>query len=328
VTPMSRCTPLLVSRRAFAATGCAALFVMLAGGSNAEQSRAPLIAWLSSNPASERLLSVFRKSLQGFGYDEEDSVRIEARSASSSADLRVVAQEMVAQGVGVIVANGRAAIRAAQDATAKIPIVMAPVDDPYEFVASLSRPEGNITGLALQQTEIDAKQIEFLKRISPDITNLAIIYFYGETYYFLDSTANKLGIQTNWLQIKELNDIEKTFAVIRTSEANGILIVNTDILGDMCDQIARYAVAHRLPIAGSWHGDGNTSLLISYAADDTEVQHRAAAYVDRLFTGTSPQELPIEQVTKFELGVSLVAARKLGISVPPSVLVRADYVVE
>ena len=112
----------------------------------------------------------------------------------------------------MIITNGRAATRAAQEATATTPIVMAPIDDPYEFVASLARPSGNITGFALQQTEIDAKQIEILKETVPSLSRLVIFYYYGETYYALESVAHALGIDLVWIETKGIVDIEKTFA--------------------------------------------------------------------------------------------------------------------
>src|SRR4029079_6622787 len=127
-------------------------------------------------------------------------IRIEARSVQDKAELRVFAQQLVRQPVDVLLTNGRAATRAAQEANTSTPIVMAPIDDPYEFVASLSRPSGNITGLALQQPEIDAKQIEILKEMVPDLSRLAIFFYYGETYYALESTARALGIEVLWME--------------------------------------------------------------------------------------------------------------------------------
>jgi putative ABC transport system substrate-binding protein len=112
----------------------------------------------------------------------------------------------------VIITNGRATTRAAQEATATTPIVMVPIDDPYEFVASLARPSGNITGFALQQTEIDAKQIEILKETLPSLSRLIIFYYYGEIYYAHESVAHALGIDLVWIETKGIVDIEKTFA--------------------------------------------------------------------------------------------------------------------
>ena len=145
----------------------------------------PVLGWLSSTPGSDPLLEAFRAGLRELNYVEGRSVRVDARAAQDNTALRGLARDFVQQQVDVIVSNGRAATRAAQEATASIPIVMAPVDDPYEFVASLARPSGNITGLALQQTDIDAKQIEILKEAVPSLSRLVIFYYYGETYYAL-----------------------------------------------------------------------------------------------------------------------------------------------
>src|SRR6266849_2518933 len=173
----------LMSRRGFIAGNVITLFVFPLQTSTAQQRKTPLLGWLSSAPGSDPVFDAFRAGLRNLHYVEGRSIQIEAHSVQDSAELRVLAQELVRQQVDVIVTNGRAATRAAQEATATIPIVMAPIDDPYEFVASLSRPSANITGLALQQTEIDAKQVEILKEMGPDVSRLAIFYDYGEAYY-------------------------------------------------------------------------------------------------------------------------------------------------
>jgi putative tryptophan/tyrosine transport system substrate-binding protein len=146
------------------------------------------------------LLNALRAAMRDLDYVEGRSIHVEARSAQDNAELRGLAREFVRQKVDVIVTNGRAATRAAQEATASIPIVMAPVDDPYEFVASLARPSGNITGLALQQTEVDAKQLEILKEAVPSLLRLAIFYYYGETYYALESVAHALSVSFQQVQ--------------------------------------------------------------------------------------------------------------------------------
>jgi putative ABC transport system substrate-binding protein len=152
----------ILCRRTLIAGAAATFFSYLPQSSRAQQQKIPLLGWLSSTPGSDPLLDAFRAGLRDLNYVEGRSVRVQARSAQDTAELRALVREFVRQQVDVIVTNGRASTRAAQEATATLPIVMAPVDDPYEFVASLARPSGNITGLALQQTEIDAKQIEIL----------------------------------------------------------------------------------------------------------------------------------------------------------------------
>jgi len=316
-----------LSRRDFA-LGAAALSFGFDCAARAAPSTQPLIAWMSSSPQSERLAGLFRTALSDLGYVDGISIRIESRVAPISAALRTAARDLVARQAAIIVANGRAAARAAQEATAEIPIVLAPVDDPYEFVARLSHPEGNITGISLQQTDIDAKQIEFLKAIVPEMSKIAIIYYHGETYYSLDSMASGLGIQTLWIEVRETADVGPAFAAARADGADGFLVLNTDIFGDLCDTIARKAIAENLPVAGSWQGARDARFLLTYSANDSDLQTRAAAYVHRLLSGARLQDLPIEQVTKFELGINLVAASTLGLTVPLSVLVRADSVIE
>src|SRR5262245_5668107 len=159
----------LLSRRILMAGGIATLSLCWPHNSLGQRHKSSLLGWLSSTPGPDPLLEAFRAGLRGHGYAEGGSIRVEARSAQDNTELRALARELVGQPADVLVTKGRAATRAAQEATATIPVVMAPVDDPYEFVASLSRPTGNITGLALQQPEIDAKQLEILKGMVPAI---------------------------------------------------------------------------------------------------------------------------------------------------------------
>jgi ABC-type uncharacterized transport system substrate-binding protein len=318
----------LLSRRGVIGTSAAALFLSLAKGSYGQRQKDPLIGWLSSTLGADPLLEAFRAGLRALGYIEGSSIRIEARSAQDNTELRTLARELVRQKVDVLVTKGRAATRAAQEATAAIPVVMAPVDDPYEFVASLSRPTGNITGLALQQTDIDAKQIEILKEMVPAISRLAIFYYYGETYYALESTAHALGIEVLWIQIKQTDNLDKVFTEALAKKVNGLLIVDTGALGVTCNVIAAMALARRIPAAASWRGGTETSLLLTYAADEAYLQHRATFYVDRILRGAKAEDLPVEQAARFDLIVSLKSARELGVTVPPSVLLRANEVID
>jgi len=318
----------LLSRRGVIGAGAAALSLCLPKSSHGQRQKDHLLGWLSSSPGADPLLEAFRVGLRGLGYVEGGSVRIEARSAQDNAELRALARELVRQKVDVLVTKGRAATRAAQEATAAIPVVMAPVDDPYEFVASLSRPTGNITGLALQQTDIDAKQIEILKEMVPAISRLAIFYYYGETYYALESTAHALGIEVLWIQIKQTDDLDRAFAEALAKKVNGLLIVDTGALGVACNVMAAVALTRRIPAAASWRGGTETSLLLTYAADEAYLQHRAAFYVDRILRGAKPEDLPVEQAAKFDLIVNLRSARELGVTAPPSVLLRANEIID
>jgi putative tryptophan/tyrosine transport system substrate-binding protein len=317
-----------LSRRGFIVGGAATLSLCLPRSSHAQRYKNPILGWLSSTTGADPLLDAFRAGLHGLGYIEGGSIRVEARLAQDNAELRALARELVRQQVDVLVTKGRAATRAAQEATAAIPVVMAPVDDPYEFVASLSRPTGNITGLALQQTEIDAKQIEILKEMVPAVSRLAIFYYYGETYYALESTAHALGIEALWIEIKQTEDLDRAFAHVLEKRANGLLIVDTGALGGACNVIANMALARRIPAAGSWRGDARTTLLLTYAADEAHLQHRAAFYVDRILRGAKPKDLPVEQAAKFDLIVNLKSARELGVTAPPSVLLRANELID
>lgn len=326
---MRQLSSALWSRRCFVASGAAALtLVCLPQSSGAQQNKIPVVGWLSSALNVDQLIEAFRAGLHDLGFLEGRSIRVDAHRDDDPEILRALARALVQQQVAVIVTNGRAAIRAAQEATAIIPIVMAPVEDPYEFVPELARPGGNITGLALQQTDIDAKQIEFLKQIVPGLSRLAIFYRYGETYYALVSTAHALSIEAFWLEIKGTQDVEGVFAEAVARNANGLLIVDTAALGAARKTITQMALARRIPAAASWRGDTEAGLLVTYAADDEHLQRRAASYVDRLLRGAKPDDLPVEQASKFELVVNRLTAKELGITIPQSLLLRADAVIE
>jgi putative ABC transport system substrate-binding protein len=318
---------IVLSRRGLV-TGVSAFVLCPQKSFSAEPDKVFYLGWLSSTIGPDPLLDAFRSGLHDLNYVDGRSIQIKARSAQDNADLRTLARELVRQQVDVLITNGRAATRAAQEATPVIPIVMAPVDDPYEFVASLSRPSGNITGLALQQTEIDTKQIEILKEVVPSLSRLVIFYYYGETYYALESAARALGIEVVWIETKGIGNVESSFAEAIAKKANGILIVNTSALGSACDMIAEMALAHRIPAAGSWLRNNQTELLVTYVADDAHLQRRAAAYVDRLLKGAKPNDLPVEQASQFHLIVNLKVAKKLGVTIPQSALLRANQIID
>src|SRR5260370_27044851 len=197
----------------------AALSVCSQQVARAQGHKVPFLGWLSSAPGSDPSLDAFSAGLRELDYVEGRSIRVDARSAQDNAELRALARELVGQQADVMVANGRGATRAAQEATATIPVVMAPVDDPYEFVASLSRPSGNITGLALQQTEIDAKQVEILKEMVPGMSRLAIFYYYGETYYALESISHVLGFEALWIDPEGCGYVQLSFNGPRAQKA-------------------------------------------------------------------------------------------------------------
>jgi putative ABC transport system substrate-binding protein len=325
---MSNWQDVPLSRRAVLVIAAAGFTSPSVQSSRAQQQKIPLLGWLSSTPGSDPLLEAFRAGLRQLNYAEGRSIRVDARSAQVNQTLRELARDFVSHQVDVIVANGRAATRAAQEATASIPIVMAPVDDPYEFVASLAHPTGNITGLALQQTDIDAKQIEILKEAVPNLSRLGIFYYYGETYYALESVAHALGIEPVWIETKGSGDIDKSFAEALAKKANGLLIVDTGAFATSCELIATMALAHRIPAAASWRGNTDSAFLLSYAADNAYLQQRAAFYVDRLLRGAKPDQLPVEQASKFDLIVNLKVAKNLELAIPPSVLLRANEVID
>ena len=291
------------------------------------------VASLSSNVAR---IEAFRQGLRELGYVEGKNIVIEWRSAEGKFERQSeLAAELVRLKVDVIVSSGPTMTRAAKEATATIPIVMAQDSDPVEngFVASLARPGGNITGLSVLSPELSGKQLELLKEIVSKLSRVAVIGNSNEpanpkTLKEIELVAGSFGVQLQPLDVRGSKDIETAFRAATKAHADALIVLASAIVTDHRTKIANLALKSRLPAIYSssiWVDDGG---LMSYGTSLNDLSRRAATYVDKILKGARPADLPVEQPTKFEFIINLKAARQIGLTIPPNLLVRADKVIK
>ena len=296
--------------------------------------RVGFLAQVSSTAISARI-GAFRQRLQELGYVEGQNINFEWRDAAGNENrLNGLAADLVSLNVDVIVTAGPTATSAAKKATSTIPIVMGFDNDPVGsgFVASLARPGGNITGLSGLSPEMSGKRLELLREIAPKIVRVAVFGASSEpgNDRILKSTeqvAKAFGMQTQYLDVKESKDVEAALIEANKGRAEAIVVLISPVVNFKRVQIVEFAAKNHLlgiyPLSEFVDSGG----LASYAPRFTELFRRAATYVDKILKGAKPADLPVEQPTNFELVVNLKAAKQIGLTVPPSVLARADKVI-
>ncbi|HEV8725405.1 MAG TPA: ABC transporter substrate-binding protein [Candidatus Binatia bacterium] len=285
----------------------------------------------SSESARE---DAFRQGLRELGYVEGQNIIFVYRFAEGKLDkLPELATELVTSKVDVIVAEAPAAVRAAKNATSTIPIIMAHGGDPVAqgFVASLARPGANVTGLSNFSAELSGKRLELLREAFPKATPVAVIWnpeAPGPLLSFkeLEIAAKALKVQLQSLPVRGPNDFEGAFQAAR--ERVGSLVVIQDVVTvTHLKRIVELAAKHRVPAIYMEKEFAEAGGLMSYGPSQSDMFRRAATYVDKILKGTKPADLPVEQPTKLELIINLKAAKQIGLTVPPNVLVRADKVI-
>jgi|SRR5262245_1604772 len=281
-------------------------------------------------------LDAFRQGLRQLGYVEGQNLAIDYRSADGRLDrIPELASQLVRGKVDVIVTRGTPSARAAKNATATIPIVMAAIGEPVEtgLVASLARPGGNVTGLSAFVTELVAKRVELLREVIPRIARLALLdnMTNGSVPPQWEETkraSGALGIEPQLLDVRKPEDIERAFEAAVAQRADALTIGNDSVVIASRRRVAELAAKFRLPAIYATREFVDSGGLLSYAAHYPDLYRRAAAYVDKIFKGEKPAELPVEQPTKFEMVVSLKAAKAIGLEFSPLLLARADEVIE
>jgi putative tryptophan/tyrosine transport system substrate-binding protein len=281
-------------------------------------------------------VEAFRQGLRELGYVERKNITIEHRSAEGNLDrLPELAAELVRLKVDVIVGSGNLTITALKKATQTIPIVIAIAADPVGngFVASLARPGGNITGLTVIAELLSRKRLELLKEINPRITRVAVtrspitqthVVLWEET----QAAATALGIKVFPLDIRGPDDIESAFGTIAREHAEALIVLPEPVSFTNRKRIADLAAKTRLPAVYPWKEFADSGGLMVYAPNRDDLWRRSATYVDKILKGAKPADLPIVQPTKFELTINLKTARAFGLTIPPSLLQRADQVIE
>jgi len=284
------------------------------------------------------ILEAFEQTLRDLGYVAGRNVILEYRYAEGSeARLRDQAAELVQLPVDVIVAQGAAAIRAAQQATSTIPIVMAATSDPVGlgFVASLAQPGGNITGLSFLSAELPGKRLELLKEAVPQSTRIAVVAnpafpAYASTLANLTVAAQALGVHLHVVEVRRADELETAFAAMPHAGVDAVMALEDAVLlnGQRGRVVADLAATHRLPVMYGWREWVVAGCLMSYGPNELDTNRRAAVYVDKILKGAKPADLPVEQPTRFELIINLKTAKALGLTIPPHLLVLADEVLQ
>lgn len=295
----------------------------------------PRIGYLSATSPQPRD-EAFRQGLRELGYVEGQTIAIEWRFAEGKRDrISPNAAELVRLNVDVIVTTGPSDTRAAKQATATIPIVMAQDSDPVGsgFVASLARPGGNITGLSNLASEISGKRLELLKEIVPRLSRVGVLETSiepgtGQALKETELAAAAYKVQVEHLEIRDLKNLESSFdRAVRKARPDALLVLPSVVFVVQRTQIAEIAAKNRLPAIYSRGEFVEAGGLMSYGVNINELWRRAATYVDKILKGAKPADLPVEQPTKFEFVINLKAAKQIGLTIPQSVLYRADRVI-
>ena len=281
-------------------------------------------------------LDAFRQALVELGYKEGQNLEIAYRS-SDGRDERFasLASELVGLKVDLILTRGTTASLAAKNATRTIPVVMASVGDPIGtgLVASLGRPGGNVTGLSALNVEIYAKRVELLRELLPRLTRIAGLFNMGNPVLLLQweevqRAARSLGIQPLLLDVRRPEDLPRAFDAAAKERADALIVGLEGMTLANLRPIAELAAKHRLPSIYGVREYADLGGLITYGWSDRHQYQRAATFVDKIFKGARPADLAIEQPTRFELVINLRTAKALGLTVPPSLLLRAEQVLE
>jgi putative ABC transport system substrate-binding protein len=294
------------------------------------------IGWLSLGTAEAggQIFKAFEDGLRERGYLDGRAADIERRWANGSLErLPALAAELVRLPVEVIVAPTNPSITAAKQATSAIPIVMVHAADPVEngLIASLARPGGNITGLSIGVTpEIAGKRLQMLKEIVPALSAVAVLRQAesGVDAAAMEAAARKLNVSLEVIEIRRLEDFEGAFASIRRKRVGALIVSGGPLTFVRRQQIADFALGQRLPAMHGLREYAQAGLLLSYGPNLLDLYRRAASYVDRILKGAKPADLPVEQPAKFEFVINLKTAKALGISIPQSMLLRADEVIQ
>jgi ABC-type uncharacterized transport system substrate-binding protein len=324
-----------IRRREFIFTlGGAAAWPLAA---HAQQPAMSVVGYLSPTTASldARRLGAFVERLRQLGWIEGRNITIEYRWAEGRADRAAeIAAEFVSSKVDVIVTGGTANVVAAMHATSVIPIVITGAGDPVGsgLVASLARPGSNVTGLSIQSSDLAGKQVELLREVVPSLHRLAILANAGSPISLqhmreAQAAAGTLGIKVVTLEVRQAEDIAPIFRSLKGG-TDALLVTADPLLGANRIRINVLALGARLPTIQSSREYLETGGLMFYGPNFVDVYRRGADYVDKILRGAKPADIPVEQPTKFELGVNLIAAEALGLTIPPTLLARADEVIE
>ena len=316
------------------------LVAALLGAEAQQATKNAQIGYLAPNLAASRHLpEAFRQGLRDLGYVDGRNVVIEYRDAEGKFErLPTLAAELVALKVDVIVAGGTPAALAAKQATGTLPIVFAGPGDPVTsgLVTSLARPGGNVTGLSSFAPELVGKCLEQLKQAVPGVGRVAALWQPGglgertdkDVLKEAEAAARALGVRLQFVEARGPEDFDRAFSEMTEARAGALTVLPGSMFVNERRRLVDLAAKNRLPAVYPWREGVADGGLMSYGPDLADLFRRAATYVDKILKGTKPGDLPVEQPTKFELVINLKTAKALGLTIPPSVLGRADEVIQ
>ena len=325
-------------RQMIAALGGAAAWPLAAHAQQAERMRriGVLLPATADDPEFQARVAAFVQGLQQLGWTEGRNVRIDIRWGAGDAErIRRYAAELVALAPDVILAAGGATVGPLFQATRTVPIVFTLTPDPVGagFVDNLARPGGNATGFTNFEFGIGVKWLELLKEIAPRVTRAAVLRDptipagIGE-FGAIQAVAPSVGIELRPIDVREAGEIERAVTAFARSSNNGLIVSSNALASVHRNLIVTLAARHRLPAVYPFRFFVTIGGLASYGPDTIDPHHRAAGYVDRILKGENPADLPVQAPTKYELVINLKTAKALGLDVPPTLLARADEVIE
>jgi putative ABC transport system substrate-binding protein len=330
----------MTDRRAFIGTLAGGLLAAPLAARAQQAAKVPRIGYLGRDVArGPHLPEAFRQGLRELGYVEGRNVVIEYKDAKGKSEpLPALAAELVALKVDVIVAASILPAQAARQATRTIPIVFASVGDAVEggLVASLARPGGNVTGLSFLAPELVGKQLEFLTQSVPGVGRVAVLWqpgFLGERgekdlLKRAEVAARTLGVRPQFVEARDPADLDRAFSEMTKARPGALAVLGSSMFLSETRRLVDLAAKHRLPAEYPYREFVDVGGLMSYGANIADLYRRAATYVDKIFKGAKPADLPVEQPNKFELIINLKTAKALDLTIPPSLLQRADQVIE
>ena len=304
----------------------------------AQRGKVPRIGYLGPGTASgaSHLLAAFLDGLRERGWVHGQNIAVEYRSAEGRLErLPDLAAELVRLDVDLIVAIATPGARAAKHATSTVPLVMVGVGAPVAlgYVASLARPGGNITGLSSVSVDLGPKRLELLRETVPGLARVHVLWNPGDparAFEVRDTqvAAERLGLTVRSVEVRTLADVERGFAAMSKDPADALIVQQDPLTFANRARIAELALRNRLPAISPFREFAEAGGLLTYGANLADIYRRAAYFVDRILKGTRPADLPVEEPTKFELVINLKTAKALRLTIPPSVLLRADRVIE
>jgi putative ABC transport system substrate-binding protein len=319
--------------------GAAAAWPVVARAQQPERVRriGVLMASAADDSENQARMAAFLEGLAQLGWTDGRNVRIDTRWATTNADdLRRHAAELAALVPDVLVAaSGTATVAPLLQATRTVPIVFVVVVDPVGagFVASLGRPGGNATGFTMFEYGLSGKWLELLKQIAPSMTRAAVLRDPAVAsgigqFAAVQAVAPSLGVELSPVDARDAPEIERAITVFAQSSNGGLIVTPSPVANRHRDLIVTLAARHRLPAVYAWRYYVTAGGLISYGPDSIDQYRRAAGYVDRILKGEKPADLPVQAPVKYELVINLKTAKALGLTVPPTLLARADEVIE